>query len=138
MTKDKIPKSANLVPTDLVISRQARLQEDTYFRMLKILSDNPQINQRELSRRLSLSLGGINYCLRALIEKGYIKAQSFNASKKKLGYAYLITPKGIVNKTALAYRFLQRKMWEFEVLKAEIERLKLDVERSDLAKQNAD
>lgn len=118
-------------------SRQARLQEDTYFRVLKILSDNPQINQRELSKQLGLSLGGINYCLRALIEKGFIKAQNFNDSNRKLGYAYLLTPKGVVEKTALTYRFLQRKMREYEDLRTEIEVLKLDARSSELAKDDA-
>jgi EPS-associated MarR family transcriptional regulator len=114
------------------------LQEDTYFRVLKILSDNPHINQRELSKRLGLSLGGINYCLRALIDKGFIKAQNFNASKSKLGYAYLLTPKGVGEKTALTYRFLQRKMCEYEDLRAEIEVLKLDVCVSEWAKERAE
>jgi len=102
--------------------------------VLKILSDNPQINQRELSKQLGLSLGGINYCLRALIEKGYVKAQNFNNNKRKLGYAYLLTTKGVVEKTALAYRFLQRKMREYEELSTEIEDLKLYARSSELAK----
>jgi EPS-associated MarR family transcriptional regulator len=113
------------------------LQEDTYFRVLKILSDNPQINQRELSRRLSLSLGGVNYSLKALIEKGFVKVQNFNASKSKLGYAYLLTSKGVVEKTALAYRFLLRKMREYEEMRSEIEVLKLDLLASDLLKDEA-
>lgn len=138
MTKDKNPDFASLVPIDSGISRQARLQEDTYFRVLKILGDNPQINQRELSKHLGLSLGGINYCLRALIEKGYIKVQNFNASNRKLGYAYLLTPKGVGEKTTLAYRFLQRKMREYEDLRAEIEGLKLDAQASVLAKDDVD
>lgn len=138
MTKDKNPDFVKLVPTDSGISRQARLQEDTYFRVLKILSDNPSINQRDLSKQLGLSLGGINYCLRALINKGFIKAQNFNSSKRKLGYAYLLTPKGIGEKADLAYLFLQRKMREYEELRAEIESLKLDESASKLAKDDAE
>lgn len=110
-------------------SSQAMLQEDTYFRVLKILVDNSQISQRELSKELGLSLGGINYCLRALIDKDFIKAQNFNSSKSKLGYVYLLTPKGVVEKTALAYRFLMRKMCEYHDLRAEIEGLKLNPRR---------
>ena len=136
MIKDKNPDFASLAPIDSGISRQARLQEDTYFRVLKILGDNPQINQRELSKQLGLSLGGINYCLRALIEKGYIKVQNFNASHRKLGSAYLLTPKGVGEKTTLAYRFLQRKMREYEDLRAEIEGLKLDAQASVRAKDD--
>ena len=130
VAKDKNPNFTRLVLMDSGISRQARLQEDTYFRMLKILSDNPHINQRELSKQLGLSLGGINYCLRALIEKGYIKVQNFNASKRKLGYAYLLTPKGVREKATLTYRFLQRKICEYEDLRTEIEALKIDLRAS--------
>ena len=108
-------------------SRQARLQEDTYFRLLKILNDNPKINQRELSKQLGLSLGGVNYCLNALIDKGYVKAQNFNKSKSKLGYMYLLTPKGVSEKAILTYRFLQRKIQEYSDLKAEIESLEMDL-----------
>jgi len=117
-------------------SRQAKLQEDTYFRALKILGDNPLINQRELSKQLGLSLGGINYCLKALINKGYIKVQNFNANKRKFGYAYFLTPKGIAEKSILTYLFLQRKLNEYDVLRAEIEDLKLDVKASELAKDD--
>jgi EPS-associated MarR family transcriptional regulator len=120
-------------------SRQARLQEDTYFRLLKILNDNPKINQRELSKQLGLSLGGVNYCLKALIDKGYVKAQNFNRSKSKLGYIYLLTPKGVREKAVLTYRFLQRKIQEYSDLKTEIESLERDlgnlgVESKDLVK----
>ena len=120
-------------------SRQARLQEDTYFRLLKILNDNPKINQRELSKQLGLSLGGVNYCLNALIDKGYVKAQNFNKSKSKLGYMYLLTPKGVSEKAILTYRFLQRKIQEYSDLKAEIESLEMDLgtlrgENEDLVK----
>ena len=136
MIEDKNPNFANLVSINSGISRQARLQEDTYFRVLKILGDNPKTNQRELSKQLGLSLGGINYCLRALIEQGYIKVQNFNSSKSKLGYAYLLTPKGVGEKTTLAYRFLQRKLREYEDLRAEIEGLKFDVKAALLAKND--
>ena len=122
VNKNKPFDPAKLLLTNSGKSRQARLQEDTYFRVLKILSDNPQIKQRELSKHLGLSLGGVNYCLTALIEKGFIKAQNFNASKRKLGYAYMLTPKGVGEKATLLYSFLQRKMREYEDLKVEIER----------------
>ena len=134
----KNPDFASLAPIDSGISRQARLQEDTYFRVLKILSDNPNINQRDLSKQLGLSLGGINYCLRALIKKGFIKAQNFKASKRKLGYAYLLTPIGVREKADLAYLFLQRKMREYEDLRGEIESLKLDQSAIKLVKDDSE
>ena len=127
MKYNKRSRAKKFILVNLGSSRQARLQEDTYFRVLKILSGNPQISQRDLSKQLGISLGGINYCLRALIEKGYLKAQNFKASKKKLGYAYLLTPSGVVEKSSLAYRFLQRKLLEYEDLKVEIEDIQLEI-----------
>lgn len=108
-------------------SRQSKLQEDTYFRVMKILEEYPEITQRELAAKLGLSLGGINYCLTALAEKGFVKARNFSKNNSKLKYAYLLTPMGIKEKTALTYSFLQRKMQEYEDLKLEIEDLKLEV-----------
>ena len=108
-------------------SRQSKLQEDTYFRVMKILEEHPEITQRELAKKLGLSLGGINYCLTALVEKGYVKARNFSENSSKLRYAYLLTPSGIREKTALTFRFLQRKMQEYEDLKREIEGLQLEV-----------
>ena len=108
-------------------SRQSKLQEDTYFRVMKILADYPEITQRELAAKLGLSLGGINYCLSALVEKGFVKARNFSNNNSKIKYAYLLTPKGVKEKTALTCSFLQRKMQEYEDLKLEIESLKLEV-----------
>jgi EPS-associated MarR family transcriptional regulator len=105
--------------------RQSKLQEDTYFRVMKVLEEYPEITQRELAAKLGLSLGGINYCLTALVEKGFVTARNFS-NNSKIKYAYLLTPKGIKEKTALTYRFLQRKRQEYEDLKLEIEGLKLE------------
>jgi EPS-associated MarR family transcriptional regulator len=108
-------------------SRQANQQEDTYFRVMRILHDSPDVTQRELAEKLGVSLSGLNYCLRALIDKGWVKIQNFSNSKNKLGYAYLLTPTGIVQKASLTNSFLQRKMQEYEVLKQEIKLLKQEV-----------
>jgi EPS-associated MarR family transcriptional regulator len=108
-------------------SRQANQQEDTYFRVMSILQDNPDVTQRELAEKLGVSLSGLNYCLKALIDKGWVKIQNFSNNKNKLGYAYLLTPTGIVQKASLTSSFLQRKMQEYEVLKQEIKRLKQEV-----------
>ena len=102
-------------------SRQAALQEDKYFRVLRILQSHPGITQRELANRLGLSVGGLNYCLKALIEKGWVKLQNFNQSKNKLGYVYLLTPAGIAQKALLASSFLKRKLREHDSLKAELD-----------------
>lgn len=95
-------------------------QEDTRFRVLRLLQANPELNQRQIAESLSISLGGANYCLRALVDKGLVKIRNFRKSGNKVGYSYLLTPKGIAEKTALATRFLKRKMREYEALEAEI------------------
>lgn len=100
-----------------------QLQEDTHFRVLALLERNPDISQRDLAKALGISLGGVNYSLRALIEKGMVKAQNFSSSEKKLAYAYILTPKGLAEKSLLTARFLKRKMDEYEALKVEIELL---------------
>jgi EPS-associated MarR family transcriptional regulator len=110
-------------------SRQAKLQEDTYFRVMRILQDNPDLTQRELAEKLGVSVGGLNYCLKALIEKGLVKMKNFTTSKNKFGYVYVLTPTGMAEKAAITHRFLLRKMDEYEALKAEIEVLRSEVEK---------
>ena len=104
-------------------SRRSRLQEDTYFRVLRILQSNPDLTQREIAQLLGVSTSGLNYCLNALIDKGWVKVHNFSESKNKFGYVYLLTPSGISEKAALTGRFLQRKLMEYEALGAEIESL---------------
>lgn len=87
------------------------------------------MTQREIAESLGLSLGGVNYCLRALVSKGLVKIQNFSNSRNKMGYVYLLTPKGIAEKTALTASFLKRKMQEYESLKAEIATLKAEINR---------
>lgn len=110
-------------------SRQAKLQEDTYFRVMRILHENPDLTQRELAEKLGISVGGLNYCLKALIEKGLVKMKNFATSKNKFGYVYVLTSTGMAEKAAITHRFLQRKMDEYEALKAEIEALKSEVDK---------
>ena len=97
-----------------MISRRSQLQEDTNFRVLRMLQDNPDMTQREIAEKLGVSTSGLNYCLNALIEKGYLKVQNFNQSKNKFGYIYVLTPQGIAEKAQLTSRFLRRKMAEYE------------------------
>ena len=99
--------------------------------MMSILLENPKLTQRELASKLGLSLGGLNYCLRALIDKGFVKMENFKKAENKLKFVYLITPKGIKEKSKLTYRFLERKLQEYEVLKAEIDELKGLMQNSD-------
>jgi EPS-associated MarR family transcriptional regulator len=102
-------------------SRRSQLQEDTHFRVLRLLQANPDLTQRELAEHVGVSVSGLNYCLKALIDKGWVKMQNFSASKNKFGYVYLLTPSGIAEKARLTGRFLQRKLAEYESLKDEID-----------------
>ena len=111
-------------------SRQSQLQEDTYYRVMRLLEANPDLTQRELAKLLGVSLGGLNYCLKALVQKGWVKVQNFNNSKNKFGYVYLLTPFGVLEKATLTGRFLQRKMSEYEALKHEIESLTAEAAKS--------
>lgn len=108
------------------------LLADTHFRIMRILQDNPDLTQRELAERLGMSVGRLNYCLKALMDKGLVKMQNFQASKNKFKYVYLLTPQGIAEKVALTSRFLKRKMDEYEALAHEIEQLKAEAAQNQL------
>ena len=97
---------------------------ESHFKTLRELSTNGNLTQRELSEKLGLSLGSVNYVIQALIGKGYVKAQRFKNSNNKMGYIYILTPKGINEKVKQTQEFIHRKMAEYEKLKREIETLK--------------
>jgi EPS-associated MarR family transcriptional regulator len=99
--------------------------------LMRVLGAEPALSQRDISKRLGLSLGKANYLLRALLEKGYVKAENFRRSDNKTAYAYLLTPKGIAEKLRLTRAFLERKTHEFEALKREIRSLKTEVAAHD-------
>jgi len=108
-------------------SRRSRIQEDTKFRVLRILQERPDVTQREIAQLLGISTSGLNYCLNALIDKGWVKVHNFSESKNKFGYVYLLTPSGIAEKAAITGRFLRRKLQEYDELRAEIESLNTEV-----------
>jgi len=114
--------------------KQAQLQQDTYFRVLRLLHEHPELTQRELAQRLEVSLGRLNYCLKALIDKGWVKVNSFSRSHRKINYVYLLTPQGLMEKARLTGSFLRRKQHEFDALRAEIERLQIEIERVEKEK----
>lgn len=107
--------------------RQSLQQEDIQFQVLRRLRERPDISQRELARELGVSLGSVNFCFQALVQKGWVKIQNFQQSNHKLGYMYLLTPAGITEKSVLTARFLARKMREYEALRREIELLQAEV-----------
>jgi len=108
------------------MNRRANTQEDTNFRVMRLLEENPDLTQRELAERLGISVGGLHYCLKALMQKGLVKMKNFADSKNKFGYVYILTPSGMAEKAAITHRFLQRKIEEYELLKAEIDALRQD------------
>ncbi len=88
----------------------ALLNDDVHYRLLKLLAERPEISQRDLARALGVSLGKINYCVKALLDPGWVKASNFRNSKNKLAYAYLLTPSGIDAKARITASFLKRKL----------------------------
>lgn len=107
------------------------LTDEYRYKILKLVSDNPAISQRELAQQLGVSLGKANFCLKALVERGLLKASNFRNSKNKLAYMYLLTPHGIEEKAAITIRFLQYKIQEYENLQSEIEDLRREASKID-------
>jgi EPS-associated MarR family transcriptional regulator len=103
------------------------VQEELYLQILRLLEGNPKLIQRELAQALNLSVGKAHYCLQALLDKGWVKMQKFHDSTRKRAYLYLLTPAGMVQKTAMTLRFLERKMAEYDRLRAEIEALQREI-----------
>ena len=101
--------------------------DDLGIALLRRLADTPQASQRELARDTGVSLGKLNYVLRALIEKGWVKAGNFSRNRNKLSYTYLLTPSGIEAKARLTRDFLARKLREYGRLRAQIEDLRAEV-----------
>lgn len=114
-------------PGAALIANAATIHLDTHLKVLRVLQAKPHINQRELAAELGVSLGKTNFCLKALLDKGLVKMQSFKRSQNKLAYAYLLTPAGMAQKAELTALFLRRKQQEFVELKAEIDKLQLEV-----------
>ena len=104
-------------------------QKDIRLDLLRKIELNPECTQREFSKEMGVSLGKVNYCMKKLIEKGWIKLTNFSHNPNKVGYIYLLTPKGIEQKTRLTFAFLKIKLEEYEILKGEISKLKQDAEK---------
>jgi EPS-associated MarR family transcriptional regulator len=111
-------------------SKRTQMQEDTHFRVLRLLQDHPEMSQRGLAEAVGVSVGGIHYVLSSLIDKGLVKLGNFTAAEDKRRYAYLLTPKGIARKSKLTRAFLARKVAEYEALMEEIEALHRELDDS--------
>ncbi len=108
------------------------LDETTHYGLLKTLEENPGLSQRDLAKRLGVSLGKVNFCLNALVEKGSLKINNFRNSDNKLAYAYLLTPSGVEQKARMTVQFLKYKVQEYERLKKEIAELQHEAEQKGL------
>jgi EPS-associated MarR family transcriptional regulator len=121
----------NLKGAQVTKAKQS-VDPDIHFRVLYTLEENPHITQRELAQKLGISLGGVNFCLKALVEIGHVKINNFQKNNNKSAYLYLLTPSGISKKTILATSFLRRKINEYKALKMEIDLIKLKIKDPNL------
>ena len=104
-------------------------KDQVHFDLLRKLEANPKYTQRELSKEMGISLGKVNYCINKLVTKGWVKLSNFRRNPNKVGYIYLLTPKGVEEKTRLTFSFLKIKMDEYEMLKEEISSLEKDTKQ---------
>ena len=112
-------------------SRSASARQEIRLKVLRALEENPELSQRQLAAQLSVSLGGVNYAVKALVERGFVKVKNFSRSDNKVAYLYVLTPSGLAEKVSVATALLGRKLEEYEVLTSEIEALKSEAAPRD-------
>ena len=112
-----------------------KIDQEIHLKVLRQLEENPDVTQRELAEVLGVSLGKANYCLKALIKRGLVKARNFQNSANKRAYLYVLTPKGIEAKARISVRFLRLKLEEYETLNREIEELKTELKINEIRGQ---
>jgi EPS-associated MarR family transcriptional regulator len=105
------------------------LTDEVRYKLLRLIETKPEMSQRDVARELGVSLGKVNFCLNALIERGLVKASRFKNSQNKAAYIYLLTPSGMQDKARVTARFLRWKLREYETLRAEIERIRVEARR---------
>lgn len=113
-------------------SRRNQRQQETHFKVIRLLDEDPSISTREIALRVGISNGAAYYCVTALVEKGFVKLKNFTKSKTKTNYIYELTPRGIREKAALTVQFLERKRDEYDELKLEIARLENELSEQRL------
>ena len=123
-------RDASLIMT---MQKEKKIETDEMLRLLRVVKENPQMTQRDLSFSIGVSLGKVNFLMKAMIDKGFIKAQNFRNARNKTAYLYNLTPSGLEAKARITYHFLKRKMAEYEKLEKEIQQLKTEVENFDQA-----
>jgi EPS-associated MarR family transcriptional regulator len=113
------------------------VDDEIRYRLLKLIRENPNFSQRDLAEATGASLGKINYCLRALMDKGYVKAANFSKSRQKSAYFYRLTPSGLEEKARVTVRFLKRKVEEYETLQRQIRDLSREVEEEGAGRESS-
>ena len=113
-------------------------EQEIRYRLLKVLSQDPNLGQRDMAKRMGISLGKVNYCVSGLASKGWIKITRFKSAKKKIPYTYMLTPKGVEEKGRLTLRFLKRKLSEYEEIKKQIRELHYEVEQESLGNPDSE
>ena len=117
-------------------SQREQQQEETHFRVMRLLGEDPSISTREIAKKVGISNGAAYYCVTALVEKGFVKLKNFARSQTKGNYIYELTPRGIRAKAVLTVSFLERKRREYEDLKLEIERLERELGVDEVSKSD--
>ncbi len=115
------------------VSNQLNSNHEIHLKVLREIEGNPKITQRELAKQLGVSLGKVNYCLKALIDRGWVKATNFKNSHNKMAYAYLLTPNGLEEKAKITVRFLKQRMRDYEMIKQEILELQAEINDSNVS-----
>ena len=131
MAKDMAKVMAKVMATDMTTDSPVEGRDELKLRVMRVLEGNPTASQRQIAAELGVSLGGINFCLKALAEKGLIKMGNFARAERKLGYAYILTPAGVNEKAHLTARFLKRKLNEYEALREEIALLQREISNNN-------
>lgn len=109
------------------------INEETRYRLLKLLHEDPSLSQRKLAEAMGISLGKVNYCMQALLKRGLVKARNFKNSQNKIAYTYYLTPQGIDEKARITVSFLRNKLHEYERLVRDIEELRKEVQNLDIS-----
>jgi EPS-associated MarR family transcriptional regulator len=128
----------NIYEITMSITEKTNLEKEEVLQVLREIKSDPEMTQRELSVKLGISLGKVNFIMKALIHRGFIKVDNFKKSNNKAAYLYFLTPKGMEEKAGITYRFLRRKMQEYEDLEQEIRRLEQEVGEAPLQRDVRD
>ncbi len=107
-------------------------EQEIRYNLIKILSQETNLTQRDMAKKIGISLGKVNYCVSELAKKGFIEINRFKVSKNKIRYFYILTPRGVEEKSRLTLSFLKRKVSEYEEIKHQIRKLALEVEENNL------